>query len=88
MSNVRRGIEGAVLDWLAMLSVRESLMYGPAQRAVGGEEEEEKEEEEEEVVEEERGGGGERRHAQQLTPVVYRQSPFIHIVQLGSIILV
>ena len=78
-------MEGAVLDWLAMLSVRESLMYGPAQRAVGGEEEEEKEEE---VVEEERGGGGERRHAQQLTPVVYRQSPFIHIVQLGSIILV
>ena len=80
-------MEGAVLDWLAMLSVRESLMYGPAQRAVGGEEEEEKEEEEEEVVEE-RGGGGERRHAQQLTPVVYRQSPFIHIVQLRSIILV
>ena len=76
-------MEGAVLDWLAMLSVRESLMYGPAQRAVGGEEEEEKEEEEEE-----RGGGGERRHAQQLTPVVYRQSPFIHIVQLRSIILV
>ena len=75
-------MEGAVLDWLAMLSVRESLMYGPAQRAVGGEEEEE------EVVEEERGGGGERRHAQQLTPVVYRQSPFIHIVQLRSIILV
>ena len=37
-------MEGAVLDWLAMLSVRESLMYGPAQRAVGGEEEEEKEE--------------------------------------------
>ena len=72
-------MEGAVLDWLAMLSVRESLMYGPAQRAVGGEEEEEKEE---------RGGGGERRHAQQLTPVVYRQSPFIHIVQLRSIILV
>ena len=34
-------MEGAVLDWLAMLSVRESLMYGPAQRAVGGEEEEE-----------------------------------------------
>ena len=78
-------MEGAVLDWLAMLSVRESLMYGPAQRAVGGEEEEE---EKEEVVEEERGGGGERRHAQQLTPVVYRQSPFIHIVQLRSIILV
>ena len=76
-------MEGAVLDWLAMLSVRESLMYGPAQRAVGGEEEEEKEEEKEE-----RGGGGERRHAQQLTPVVYRQSPFIHIVQLRSIILV
>ena len=72
-------MEGAVLDWLAMLGVRESLMYGPAQRAVGGEEEEEKEE---------RGGGGERRHAQQLTPVVYRQSPFIHIVQLRSIILV
>ena len=72
-------MEGAVLDWLAMLSVRESLMYGPAQRAVGGEEEEEKEE---------RGGGGERRHAQQLTPVVYRQSPFIHIEQLRSIILV
>ena len=74
-------MEGAVLDWLAMLSVRESLMYGPAQRAVGGEEEEEEEKEE-------RGGGGERRHAQQLTPVVYRQSPFIHIVQLRSIILV
>ena len=77
-------MEGAVLDWLAMLSVRESLMYGPAQRAVGGEEEEEEKEEEGE----ERGGGGERRHAQQLTPVVYRQSPFIHIVQLRSIILV
>ena len=76
-------MEGAVLDWLAMLSsVRESLLYGPAQRAVGGEEEEEEKEEEE------RGGGGERRHAQQLTPVVYRQSPFIHIVQLRSIILV
>ena len=73
-------MEGAVLDWLAMLSVRESLMYGPAQRAVGGEEEEEEEKEE-------RVGGGERRHAQQLTPVVYRQSPFIHIVQLRSIIL-
>ena len=48
-------MEGAVLDWLAMLSsVRESLLYGPAQRAVGGEEEEEEKEEKEEEEEEEK----------------------------------
>ena len=36
-----------------MLWISESLMYGPALRAVGGEEEEEEEEEKEEEKEEE-----------------------------------
>ena len=36
-----------ILDQLAILPIRESPMYGPAQRAIGGEEEEEEEEEKE-----------------------------------------